>query len=299
MALSRVSRRSATRFVNARAHRPGASLRPVAAGRAGTPSAANLATIACYPDGFESRCRMSPVQVPGKPFTREEFVCAERTLLSQGRWPKATVWKVRICGGEWIVKDFSARSFLTRNLIGALLVRREGSALARLDGLPGIPPGGFVIDRFALAYRFTPGRPLSTIPGREQPPSLFPALERTLQSMHARNILHLDVRNRRNVLLADSGDVLLIDFESHLDTRRWPAGLRRAMERFDLGGAYKHWANASPDTLGDERRALMERSTRWRKLWVFRGFWFYPREARKLINRMLGRRKTRPGGERS
>jgi len=235
-----------------------------------------------------------------KAFTREQFERAEPTLLSQGRWPKATVWKVRIGGGDWIVKDFGSRSLLTRILIGALLVRRESSALARLDGIPGVPPEGFRIDRYALAYRFTPGRPLSSIRGRDQPPALFPALERTLKAIHARGIIHLDVRNRRNVLLADSGDVLLIDFESYLGTTHLPAAVRRALERFDLGGAYKHWANASPETLGDDRRRMLERSTRWRKLWVIHGFWYYPREARKFFKRMLGRRAARPPrGEKS
>jgi hypothetical protein len=236
---------------------------------------------------------MSSNPLPGESFTREDFARAERTLVSQGRWPKATVWKVRIHGEDWIFKDFSTRPFLTRNLIGATLVRREARALARLAGVPGIPPGAFVVDRFALAYRFTPGRPLATIPGREQPMEVFPALERTLQAMHARNILHLDVRNRRNVIVPDSGDVLLIDFESNLDTRGWPAGLRRALERFDLGGAYKHWANAHPETLGDARREMLERSTRWRKLWVFRGLWFYPRAVRKYLKRKFGDRAAR------
>ncbi len=236
---------------------------------------------------------MSDAPRPGKTFTREEFERAERTLLSQGRWPKATVWRVHLQGEDWIVKDFSSRSLLTRVLVGATLVRREARALGRLDGLPGVPPGGFRIDRYALAYRFTPGRPLSSIRGRDQPAALFPALERTLRAIHARGIIHLDVRNRRNVLLADSGDVLLIDFESYLDTRHWPGGLRRALERFDLGGAYKHWANASPETLGDERRHLLERSTRWRRLWVIHGFWYYPREARKFVKRLLGRRSAR------
>lgn len=232
-------------------------------------------------------------------FSRDEFDRAQRSLLSQGRWPKATVWKARLLGHEWIVKDFSTRGFFTRALIGALLVRREARALAVLDGLPGVPPGGFAIDRYALAYRFTPGRPLASIRAREQPPALFPLLERTLQAIHARGIIHLDIRNRRNVIVTDDGGILLIDFESAIDTRGLPGFLRRSLERFDLGGAYKHWAFASPDTLGDERRLLMERSGRWRRLWVLRGFWFYPREARKLFNRWLGRRKQRSaGGER-
>lgn len=222
-------------------------------------------------------------------FTRDDFERAERVLLARGGWPKSAVWKVQIDGRPWVVKDFRPRGFLTRNSIGRLLVSREARALGRLDGLPGVPAGGFRIDRHALAYRFAVGRPLSTLRERDQPVELFRALERALQAIHARGIVHLDVRNRRNILVTEGGEPLLIDFESHLDTAGWPSWARTAVERFDLGSAYKHWAKARRETLGEERERLFLQMNRWRRLWIFRGVRFFPREARKLANRLLVR----------
>jgi predicted Ser/Thr protein kinase len=240
---------------------------------------------------------MSASSPAGLRFTREAFLRSERTLLSQGRWPKATVWKARVHGVDWIVKDARSRDWLTRNLIGALLVRREARALQRLDGLPCVPPNGFAIDRHALAYRFTPGRPMADLPDAEQTTELFMALEQAMHAIHARRVIHLDVRNRENILVTDAGSVLLIDFESNLDTARLPARLGRALERFDLGGAYKHWARVHPETLGDERREVLEWTARRRRLWPFRGVWHYTRAARRHASRLFGQGRARtPGG---
>lgn len=197
-------------------------------------------------------------------------------------------------GEDWIVKDFRPRGLLTRNLVGAAFIRREARALQRLNGVPGVPSGGFAIDRYALAYRFTPGRPLGALSGREQPVEFFHALERTMRAIHARGIVHLDIRNRRNIVFTDRGEPLVIDFESHLNSRGWLARLRPGLERFDMGGVYKHWAAAKPGTLGAERQELFERMNRMRKFWVFHSTGFYERKARKLWNRLRARLRRAP-----
>jgi RIO-like serine/threonine protein kinase len=115
------------------------------------------------------------------------------------------------------------------------------------------------------------------------------ALEATLREVHARGIVHLDIRNCRNVIVNERNEPVLIDFEAHLDTRGWLRGLREWLERFDLAGVYKHWKRASPETLGPERTAVLEQMNRWRKAWVFRGLWYYPRGLGKLLRRIAGR----------
>lgn len=214
---------------------------------------------------------------------------AERTLLGRGRWPKAALWKVRIGDELWVVKDFSERDILTRNVFGQLLLRRELSALQRVAGIGGVPSGVFRVDRHAFAYRFVPGRPLASIHQDQLPTELFEALEKTLREVHSRGIVHLDIRNCRNVIVDENNEPVLLDFESHLDTRGWLASQRERLETFDLAGVYKHWSRAKAATLGPERLAVLERMNRWRRMWVFRGLWFYPREARKLLRRLRGR----------
>lgn len=224
-----------------------------------------------------------------RPFGRAELDRGERVLLGRGRWPKATLWRVRIGNEDWVVKDFAERDLLTRNLFGQLLLRRELSALLRVAGVKGVPSDVFRVDRHAFAYRFVPGRPLASIHQDFLPTELFEALERTLRDVHARGIVHLDIRNCRNVIVNDRNEPVLLDFESHLDTSGWLSSQRERLETFDLAGVYKHWARAKSTSLGAQRLAVLERMNRWRSMWIFRGVWFYPRKARKLLRRLRHR----------
>lgn len=206
------------------------------------------------------------------PFSRADLATAPGELLRQGRWANAEVKKLAIAGQAWTVKDFRSRSFLVRNTIGAFFVRREFRALDRLRGIRGIPAQAFRIDRHALAFLFIPGMPLSVSGPEWHTQAYFAALERLLAQVHERGIVHLDVRSSRNVLVTDTGEPAVIDFQSHLGTRWLPDGLRRWLDDFDMAGVYKHWANRNPASLGEARAALLARMNRWRRLWLPKGY---------------------------
>ena len=207
------------------------------------------------------------------PFTRTEFERGGRRPLSEGRWANAVLYLYERNGLTWVVKDFASRSFLVRNLIGRLLVRREHRWLRRVDGITAAPRDAFRLDGHALAYRFVPGRSLRLTAGSELAPGFFPALEKSLRQMHARaRIVHLDLRNAHNILVTEAGEPFLLDFQSCLGTRLLPPPLRRFAERIDLAAIYKHWTKRSPDTLGPERAAALARMNLLRPLWVLRGY---------------------------
>jgi hypothetical protein len=44
------------------------------------------------------------------------------------------------------------------------------------------------------------------------------------------------------------------------------------LEGLDMSGIYKKWAQWAPESLGDGRRTQYERTARWRRYWVFRGY---------------------------
>jgi hypothetical protein len=52
--------------------------------------------------------------------------------------------------------------------------------------------------------------------------------------------------------------------------------LRRFAERVDHASIYKHWAKRSPETLGTERRAVLDRINELRPLWALRGYFGAP-----------------------
>ena len=219
--------------------------------------------------------RPSPIFQRSSPvtFDRVQFERSRGEVLSRGRWANAVLYLHRHDAATWVVKDFRARGFVLRNTIGRFLVRREARVLRRLAGLEGVAQDAFRLDAHALAYRFVTGVTLNRAELGARAPQFFAALEQLLQQVHERGgILHLDVRNARNVLVSDRGDPVLLDFQSHLSTRWMPGRLRRFGERFDLAGVYKHWARRSPESFDETRARVLAQMNRWRRLWFLRGY---------------------------
>ena len=205
-------------------------------------------------------------------FDRPAIDSARRTLLRDGRWANARVSLVDIGGRQWVVKDFAPRSWWVRNSVGRLFVRRELATLHRLAGIDGVPPDAFRLDAHAISFGYIEGETLGRIDEARQTPAYFAALERLMRAIHARGVVHLDTRGTGNVLMRPDGSPALIDFQSALSTRWMPGSLRRFLENVDLTGVYKKWLQRDAASMGPERIALNERMTRWRRLWVLRGY---------------------------
>jgi len=221
-------------------------------------------------------------RVEPRRFTRADLERGPRTVLSRGRWANAILYLFDHGGVTWAVKDFRPRSFLSRNLIGRFLIRREFAALSRLAGVPATPQDAFLVDALALAYRFVPGRSLRGLRDFRLPPDYFPALEHGLRAMHSTaRLAHFDLRNAANILITETGEPLLLDFQSAAGTGWMPGPLRRFAEEVDLAAIYKHWRKRSPETLGPERAAALGRMTRLRPLWALRGYIGAPRPPRR------------------
>jgi predicted Ser/Thr protein kinase len=214
-------------------------------------------------------------------FARAEFEAGPRRPLHEGRWANALVYTFERDGAQWVVKDFRPRAWLVRNVIGRVLIRREARGLQKLAGVPGAPADAFCIDAYALAYRFVPGRGLRRHAGALGP-DFFAQLERAVAEMHTRaRIVHLDLRNADNILVTASGEPMLLDFQSHLSLGWMPGPLRRLTQRIDLAAIYKHWAKRSPDTIGPERLAELDRINGLSLLWPIRGYAGSSRTGRK------------------
>jgi RIO-like serine/threonine protein kinase len=206
------------------------------------------------------------------PFDRAAFERAPRTLLREGRWANARVWRVDSSSRRWVVKDFAPRRWWVRNGIGRWFVRRELATLRRLEGIDGVPPAAVRVDAHAIAFGYIEGDTLGRVAPERQTAGYFAALEALLQAIHARGVVHLDTRGTGNVLMQPDGAPALIDFQSALDTRWMPRALRTLLEQIDLTGVYKKWLQRDPASMGAERRALNDRVVRLRRFWVLRGY---------------------------
>jgi len=220
-----------------------------------------------------------------KPFTRAQLRAAPCQVLREGRWANARVLKATIGGADWTVKDFAARAWWVRNLLGRWLLRRELRALQRLAGVDGVPAQAFRVDSHAMAARFVPGVTLDRAPREQMNEAFFLALEALFEAVHARGLVHLDSRGSSNLLATPQGRPAVIDFQAALRTAFLPPALRRGLEAIDMGGVYKNWLRHAPQSLDAERRARYERSTRLRRLWIGRGYFGVRKERHRGTKR--------------
>ncbi len=214
------------------------------------------------------------------PFTREEFERSGHGLIHKGRWANADVHLFRRGKEDWVVKDFRRCPPITRSVYGSWMVGRELAAMRSLAGIPGFPQDAFRMDRFAFAYRYVPGMEIGQADPRFLTTAFFEELERLVGKMHSRGIAHLDIRAAKNILVTDRGEPLILDFQSNVRLDGLPRFLRDLLVDVDRSGIYKHWARRVPESLGEERAALLDRMNRLRRFWIFKGYLGIRKDAR-------------------
>ncbi len=194
----------------------------------------------------------------------------ESICLTRGNFGKPDLNRVEVEGRFLMVKDVRKRNFFLRWTLGVWLIQKEWKIYSRLKGMQGIPQPIERIDRFAFAMEFIPGRPL--LRGDALSPSFFSDLEKVLKDLHARGVVHLDLRHKGNILVSERGELFLIDFNSSF-CFKGKGILRRILfpllRWVDYGGLLKLKERISPDLMTSEERLSLKRFNRIRKLWIF------------------------------
>ncbi|NWG01480.1 MAG: hypothetical protein HXY44_01330 [Syntrophaceae bacterium] len=190
--------------------------------------------------------------------------------LVKGRFGKPDLSRAELGGRTVMVKDVRKRKFFLRWTLGLWLIQKEWKIYSRLIGMKGIPHPIERIDRFAFCMEFISGRPLSR--GENLDPSFFSHLKQVLQEIHARGVVHLDLRHKGNILISELGEPFLIDFNSSFAFKKQGV-LRRYLFPLlcwiDHGGFLKLKERISPSSMTSEERAFLKQFNRFRKLWIF------------------------------
>lgn len=139
---------------------------------------------------------------------------ARGVRLSTGGFANPDVLVLELAGARLVVKDFAPRSALVRATLGRWIARREQRAWRALADHAAVPRWAGAIDALAFAVEHRAGRPLSRSVARETPPAFFDQLERAIDEMHVRGVVHLDLRHQGNVLVGDDGAPVIVDFGS-------------------------------------------------------------------------------------
>ena len=152
--------------------------------------------------------------------------CTRRCLHAGRNLTKATVVLAESDGRPIAVKDFAARPWPVRRILGPLQLDREARAYRLLRDLPGVPRLLGRIDQMAIALEYVPGGDLGSACPGDLPPAFFDRLERLLEAFHGRGVAHGDL-HRRDVLVGPDGEPFIVDFSTSLVVRASSGALRR------------------------------------------------------------------------
>lgn len=190
--------------------------------------------------------------------------------LVRGRFGKPDLRRITLDGQTFMVKDVRKRNFFLRWTLGVWLIHKEWKIYSWLIGIKGVPQPVERIDRFAFAMEYIPGVPIER--GELIPPSFFPDLDQVLKAIHARGVVHMDLRHKGNILVSEEGKPFLIDFNSSFSFRK-KGILRRFLfplfQWVDVGGLLKLKERAAPSSMTPEETDFLKRFNRLRKLWIF------------------------------
>jgi hypothetical protein len=142
-----------------------------------------------------------------------------------------------------VVKDYMSSGWLLRSVVGPWLLDREERCYRALCGTPGVPRFVGRVDRWALAVEHIDGRSCAEFGKGDLPPEFFERLKRIVEGIHERGIVHCDIKNRSNIVVAEGFMPYIVDFASAFAREGCLMPLRRfVFERFrmdDLRGVAK------------------------------------------------------------
>jgi len=182
---------------------------------------------------------------------RGNLVARTREVLNRGNARNPDVLLVDAGDRVVVVKDFGPRAAWVRATIGRWITSREIRAYRILAGHPAVPHLLGRIDALAFVLEYRPGRRMSRRLAAELSPGFIDRLAAAVREMHARGVVHLDLRHRSNVLVDAREQPILIDFASAVMLRpggflaRW---LLPWLARFDWNAVEKWRQRVEPES---------------------------------------------------
>jgi RIO-like serine/threonine protein kinase len=187
----------------------------------------------------------------------------ERVLRDKGGFLSPVVSVVDHEGRPAVLKDYRRKNAVTRGLLAPALVKREFAVLRHLEGIPGVPRAYAIVEKRALLLEYIEGKTLGKFKAGELPDLVFERLCETVRAMHARGVVHLDLRQKKNILVAGDRPWLL-DFANAVKGKL-TAALRAVDESALLKFKQRNW----PHLVTDADRDALKSHKFLRKFWIF------------------------------
>jgi predicted Ser/Thr protein kinase len=191
-------------------------------------------------------------------------VTGGRVLRDKGGFLSPAVSVVDHEGKPAVLKDYRGKNLLTRGLLAPRLVRGEFDILRRLEGIPGIPKAYAIVEKRALLMEFVDGLTIGKFKAGELPDSTFDLLRDAVRAMHERGVVHLDLRQKKNILIDARKRPWLIDFGAAMKGKL-TSKLRGVDESALLKFKQRNW----PHLVTDADREALKSHRFLRKFWIF------------------------------
>jgi hypothetical protein len=206
-----------------------------------------------------------------KDLTRQDLEEGYVTRLNKRFFGKPDIRLVEIDGRRAVHKDIKEKPFLLRYTLGLWLIHREFRIYQRLSGCPGVPRLHSRPDRWSILVEYMEGEPLRRGDPRLHDPRFFERLSLLIEAIHARGIVHLDLRHKGNILITDKEEPSVIDFNSSFCLDRSALGqwVLPWLKRIDAYGLLKLKQRVAPDLLTQAERATLRWFRIIRRLWIF------------------------------
>jgi RIO-like serine/threonine protein kinase len=188
-----------------------------------------------------------------------------RVLRDKGGFWSPVVSLVDHEGRPAVLKDYRRKNPVTRALIAPALVRREFEILRHLEGVPGIPRAYAVVEKRALLLEYIEGKTINKFAPGDLPDAVFERLGETVRAMHRRGVVHLDLRQKKNIVIAGDRPYLL-DFANAMRVKGRLAG---KLEAVDESALLKFKQRNFPHLVTDEDRERLKAHKFLRRFWIF------------------------------
>lgn len=188
-------------------------------------------------------------------------------VLSDKRGP----FRPRICLVRIDGRLYVSKSYASSNPVSRYFLHHEVSILKALQGIRGIPGFYGMLDGRSFAMDYVRG---DQIHKANLHAKTYERLEEIVADMHARRVVHLDLRQRKNVIVTADGEPAIIDFQSAL---RFPGNplfdpVLDGLKLVDRAGLLRLKNRYWPDAMTDEDRQFLRIFNVARYAWIFRPF---------------------------
>ena len=180
---------------------------------------------------------------------------------------------VELDGRKVVFKDYLPRAWWVKDVWGRFLINHEYYILNKLKDEPRVPRPVARVDDYAFLSEYIDGQPLKQFKSDTLPPVFFEHLTTEIKKIHDCGVVHLDLGQKKNIMIDSEFRPFFIDFANDLYFRTEAFGFRQLFDLLcliDHGALLKFKHRFFPQLLTPEEKKFLRRFLAIRKTWIFK-----------------------------